>query len=313
MEELLGALSRTGAVRLTALSWSPLGLRLPGVREVVPVQRPEMRGRLAQGDPVEALVRPVGLPSHRERGRPRSSFTGSTGSCPGGCGRGTAASSPCTTSAGRLIRSSTRPRLRLMYQALFPYAVRRADRFIAVSRYTADDLVRRAGVPASRIDVVYHGLDPIFSLGSPRDRGTTPTPYVLAVGGVSPRKNTRRLIEAFSRWRARGGHRASYRLLITGTSLDQGFAAEALPPGCPCWATSTRRSCRDSMRGPPRSSTPASTRDSACRSSRPWPAGAGRHEQHRFGARGGRRRRGHRGPVRRREHGSGPRARDATR
>ena len=34
--------------------------------------------------------------------------------------------------------------------------------------------------------------------------------YVLAVGGVSPRKNTRRLIEAFSRWRARGGHRASY-------------------------------------------------------------------------------------------------------
>jgi glycosyltransferase involved in cell wall biosynthesis len=46
---------------------------------------------------------------------------------------------------------------------------------------------------------------------------------VLAVGGVSPRKNTRRLIEAFSRWRERGGHRSRHRLLITGTSLDSDF------------------------------------------------------------------------------------------
>ncbi len=58
-----------------------------------------------------------------------------------------------------------------------------------------------------------------------RRRGSDAAPYVLAVGGVSPRKNTRRLIEAFSRWRARGGHRAPYRLLITGTSLDHDFAA----------------------------------------------------------------------------------------
>jgi glycosyltransferase involved in cell wall biosynthesis len=47
---------------------------------------------------------------------------------------------------------------------------------------------------------------------------------MLAVGGVSPRKNTRRLIEAFSRWRARGGHRKAYHLRITGTSLDPAFA-----------------------------------------------------------------------------------------
>jgi glycosyltransferase involved in cell wall biosynthesis len=125
-------------------------------------------------------------------------------------------------------------RLRLMYGALFPWVRRRANRFIAVSRYTADDLMRRAGVPASKIDVVYHGLDPVFAAS---DRKLSPaaagSPYVLAVGGVSPRKNTRRLIAAFSQWRARRGDRADYRLLITGTSLDRDFTGNtaALPEG----------------------------------------------------------------------------------
>ena len=71
---------------------------------------------------------------------------------------------------------------------------------IAVSRYTADDLMRRAGVPAAKIDVVYHGLDPAFGPADPVAQPPAPSaepPYILAVGGVSPRKNTRRLIEAF--------------------------------------------------------------------------------------------------------------------
>ena len=118
-----------------------------------------------------------------------------------------------------------------MYGSLFPWAVRRADRFIAVSRYTADDLMQRTRVPASKIVVIYHGLDPAFAAPAPA-RGTSESPYVLAVGGVSPRKNTRRLIAAFSRWRSRGGHRAAYRLLITGTSLDTEFVQNgSLPEG----------------------------------------------------------------------------------
>ena len=114
------------------------------------------------------------------------------------------------------------PRIRLMYSTLVPWAVRRADRLIAVSRHTAEDLMRRAGVPAAKIDVVYHGVDPRFA---PFD-GAPPSgdsPYLLAVGGVSPRKNTRRLIDAFARWRERGGRAAGYRLLITGNSLDEEF------------------------------------------------------------------------------------------
>jgi glycosyltransferase involved in cell wall biosynthesis len=58
-------------------------------------------------------------------------------------------------------------------------------------------------------------------------------PYFLAVGGISPRKNTQRLLEAFSRWRARGGNRAAYTLRITGISLDPEFHGKgaSLPDG----------------------------------------------------------------------------------
>ena len=75
-------------------------------------------------------------------------------------------------------------------------------------------------------------------------------PYLLAVGGVSPRKNTRRLIEAFLRWRGRGGRAGGYRLLITGHSLDQDFARDgSLPTGSRCSDTSTRPSSPALHRG----------------------------------------------------------------
>jgi glycosyltransferase involved in cell wall biosynthesis len=123
-------------------------------------------------------------------------------------------------------------RTRLLYRAIFPWILRRADRVIAISRQTAGDLVRVAGVPASRISVIPHGVDqeyfappPAPQAGSPESSG----PYVLAVGGISPRKNGRRVIEAFSRWRSRGGNRLSYRLLVTGTSLDPAYAGTGAP------------------------------------------------------------------------------------
>jgi glycosyltransferase involved in cell wall biosynthesis len=228
MEQLMGALGRTGKVRLTALTWEPLNLGLPGVREVVPARRPNFRpGSLAatlwklwfdQWRCLSSVVDagPIlyhgmdGFLPYSLRGRDRAIAT-------------------VHDLGWQAHPELYNRRLRIMYGGLFPWVVRRANRFIAVSRYTADDLVRRAGVAASKIDVVYHGLDPVFAV--PRNAGgqETESPYVLAVGGVSPRKNTRRLIQAFAGWRARGGHRSAYRLLITGTSLDSEFTANGSP------------------------------------------------------------------------------------
>ena len=224
MQQLLGALARTGRVQITALSWAPLGLNLPGVREVVPARRPDLRGLRAtlwklwfdQWYSLRAVVPPEGVLVH-----------GMDGFLPYSLRRRDRCVATVHDLGWQVHPELYDRKLRLLYQALFPWVVRRADRFIAVSQYTADDLVRRAGVPASKIDVVYHGLDPVFSAGEGVNAARAPAsrPYFLAVGGVSPRKNSRRLIEAFTRWRGRGGHRTAYRLCITGTSLDPSFAA----------------------------------------------------------------------------------------
>jgi glycosyltransferase involved in cell wall biosynthesis len=233
MDQLMAALGRTGRVRLTALTWEPLNLGLPGVTEVLPARRPNLRpGSLPatlwklwfdQWRCLSTFPRTTGIVYH-----------GMDGFLPYSLRRRDRAVVTVHDLGWRVHPELYNRRLRLMYGGLFPWVVRRADRFIAVSRYTADDLVRRAGVPASKIDVVYHGLDPAFSTAE-NGAGRVPsvTPYVLAVGGVSPRKNTRRLIAAFSRWRARGGRRSQYRLLITGTSLDADFEqnGSALPEG----------------------------------------------------------------------------------
>jgi len=233
MDQLMAALGRTGRVRLTALSWEPLNLGLLGVTEVLPARRPNLRpGSLAatlwklwfdQWRCLSAFPRTDGIVYH-----------GMDGFLPYSLRRGDRAVVTVHDLGWRVHPELYNRRLRLMYGGLFPWVVRRADRFIAVSRYTADDLVRRAGVPASKIEVIYHGLDPAFSIADNRAGRAPPvSPYVLAVGGVSPRKNTRRLIAAFSRWRARGGHRSQYRLLITGTSLDTDFDqnGSVLPEG----------------------------------------------------------------------------------
>jgi glycosyltransferase involved in cell wall biosynthesis len=231
MDHLLAALSRTGQVEITALSWAPLELGLPRVKEVIPARRPEVTGLRAtlwklwfdQWYSLRAVAPPEGIVFHGMDGFLPYSLR---------------SRDRCVVTVhdlGWQVHPELYDRrLRLQYSTLFPWVLRRADHFIAVSRYTADDLVRRAGVPASKIEVIYHGIDPEFT--APASRSGPPpsdTPYVLAVGGISPRKNTRRLIEAFSRWRARGGHRSAYRLLITGTSIDREFAegGAGLPEG----------------------------------------------------------------------------------
>jgi glycosyltransferase involved in cell wall biosynthesis len=231
IEQLLGAMGRTGRADITATTWAPLDLDLPGVREVTPARRPALTGLRAtlwklwfdQWYSFRAVAPKEGILYH-----------GMDGFLPFSLRSRDKVVATVHDLGWQLHPELYDRRLRLMYNALFPWVRRRADRFIAVSRYTAADLMRYAGVSSARIEVVYNGLDPVFT--TPR---TSPgpeasdSPYLLAQGGISPaRKNTRRVIAAFTRWRSRGGHRASYRLLITGVALDWNVLGEgsALPP-----------------------------------------------------------------------------------
>ncbi|HET6579343.1 MAG TPA: glycosyltransferase family 1 protein [Gemmatimonadales bacterium] len=229
METLLRELARRGRVHITVLSWAPLDLGLTGVREVVSARRPDFPQASLQATLWKLWFDQWGC----LRSVPRKNgilFHGMDGFLPFALRARDRCVATVHDLGWQVHPELYSQRVRLMYRALFPWVVRRADRFIAVSRYTADDLVRRAGVPAARIDVVHHGLDPLFTAPpGGMETGEAP-PYVLAVGGVSPRKNTRRLIDAFTRWRERGGRRRAYRLLITGTSLDSDFFRNGATP-----------------------------------------------------------------------------------
>lgn len=231
MEQLLAALSRTGRARITAITWAPLALNLPGVNEVMPVHRPDLTGLRGtlwklwfdQWHALRAVASKAGMLYH-----------GMDGFLPYSLSSRDRCVATVHDLGWRLHPDLFAWRVRLMYGALFPWVRRRADRFIAVSRYTADDLMRWAGVPSSKIDVIYHGLDPVFTASGLNATSASPSsPYFLAMGGISPaRKNTRRVIAAFDRWRSKGGHRAAYRLLLTGVALDRDlFQNGTVPPG----------------------------------------------------------------------------------
>jgi glycosyltransferase involved in cell wall biosynthesis len=83
--------------------------------------------------------------------------------------------------------------------------VRRSDAIIAVSRFTADDIISEFDVPADRVHAIHSGLDPLFAPPSPdamaaaRERLHLDRPYILVVGTLEPRKNIPFLVDVFDR------------------------------------------------------------------------------------------------------------------
>jgi glycosyltransferase involved in cell wall biosynthesis len=99
------------------------------------------------------------------------------------------------------------PRWLRLYRAGLTAAVRRADAIVTPSRATADDVIARSGVAASRVHVT--PLAAFEATGTPADadelasRGVR-APYVLFVGTLEPRKNLDRVIDAYRRLAADG-------------------------------------------------------------------------------------------------------------
>jgi len=79
-------------------------------------------------------------------------------------------------------------------------AVQRCAAFLVPSEATARDCEEYLGLSRDRIFVTPLGVEPGFSHPS-RHPSPGPTPYLLAVGTLEPRKNHLRLIEAYARLR----------------------------------------------------------------------------------------------------------------
>ena len=85
---------------------------------------------------------------------------------------------------------------RAILKAKTRYACRHADRIIAISRQTKQDIMAFYGIPEEKISIVYQGCDRIFyrqvsddELHDVQVKYALPSRYLLCVGTFEPRKN----------------------------------------------------------------------------------------------------------------------------
>lgn len=92
-------------------------------------------------------------------------------------------------------------------QTSLDFAKDRADQVLTISEYTKRDLVEKAGIPESKITVVYPGIRQVFRPVDDRPAietvlekyGLKDRPYVLSIGFLDPRKNVKGHVQAFAR------------------------------------------------------------------------------------------------------------------
>jgi len=85
---------------------------------------------------------------------------------------------------------------RRLYDFKYSRSARNATRVVAISECTKADLISDYDIDPAKIDVIYQGVDPIFTLPIDtakkqeiRQRYNLPERFIAAVGTVQPRKN----------------------------------------------------------------------------------------------------------------------------
>lgn len=127
-------------------------------------------------------------------------------------------------------------KLRRWLKRVVPRSIARADHILADSHSTKDDLMDIFRVDAARITVVGAGVEARFQpindaaqREAVRQRYRLPTPFILGLGTLEPRKNFTGLIDAFNQSPVRESH----HLVIAGGKgwlYDDVFAAAESSP-----------------------------------------------------------------------------------
>ena len=116
------------------------------------------------------------------------------------------------------------PRDRLLLSLAVPLSMRRADRVLTVSEHARGDILKRYRLDPAKVVAIPNGLEARFRperdaarIAAIRQHYRLPDAYLLAVGNLQPRKNLRRLIEAFAALRRDG--RITAKLVLVGKTL----------------------------------------------------------------------------------------------
>ncbi|MFN5846519.1 MAG: glycosyltransferase family 4 protein [Flavobacteriia bacterium] len=112
----------------------------------------------------------------------------------------------------------------------FPKFAAKASHIITVSNYSKEDISRTYDINSEKITDIWNGVSNVFrplaekEKEKVREKYTLGNPYFLFVGAIHPRKNVKRLIEAFSLFKQLND--SPIRLLIVGESLWKNFTEE---------------------------------------------------------------------------------------
>jgi glycosyltransferase involved in cell wall biosynthesis len=108
----------------------------------------------------------------------------------------------------------TRREIRRDYPSLAASHAQRADRIVAISEHTADDVTRRVGVDRRKISICYPGAPSWTPREREPDAGT-----ILFLGTLEPRKNLGVLLDAYERLLARSNNAPS--LVLAGRATAE--------------------------------------------------------------------------------------------
>lgn len=109
------------------------------------------------------------------------------------------------------------------YNFFFPRFARKAKRIVTVSSYSKEDIHQMYQIPTNRIDVVYNGVNTLYTPTGEAERKAAKAvysmgkDYFLFIGSLHPRKNIVGLLKAFDAFRA--SVESDVKLMIVGGSM----------------------------------------------------------------------------------------------
>ena len=94
---------------------------------------------------------------------------------------------------------------RTIYKFKFQYACQHADKVIAISECTKQDIIRYLGTPENKIEVIYQAIQPTFYTRQPQEQAKQtiqkyqiPSDFLLYVGAINSRKNLLGIVKALA-------------------------------------------------------------------------------------------------------------------
>jgi glycosyltransferase involved in cell wall biosynthesis len=108
-------------------------------------------------------------------------------------------------------------------RTFFPKFAKKATKILTVSEFSKQDICSTYALPSSKIEAIWNGVSEAFhplsdeEIEMARNRFAQGRPYFLFVGALHPRKNIKRLIEAYKIYKSKKNN--DFELIIVGTAL----------------------------------------------------------------------------------------------